>query len=106
MIRNRWHQGATGGSPARVALLAVVTITQHWRASRQCHPTRCTEVFVLSLLIGMLSVTGCVVAAADVLKEGQPAPDFTATGQDGMPWKLSQFKGKQPVVVVFARAHW
>jgi hypothetical protein len=106
MIRNLRRQGATGGSPARVALLAVVTITRHWRTSRQCHLARCREIVLVGLLIAMLSVSLGTAAAADDLKEGQPAPDFTATGQDGMPWKLSQHKGKQPVVLVFARAHW
>jgi len=35
------------------------------------------------------------------LKVGQPAPDFTLTDTAGKPVKLSDFKGKQNVVLAF-----
>ena len=35
------------------------------------------------------------------LKVGDVAPDFTLTGSDGKEYKLSQFKGKQPVVIAW-----
>ena len=35
------------------------------------------------------------------IKVGQPAPDFIAADQDGKIYQLSQFKGKQNVVLAF-----
>ena len=38
----------------------------------------------------------------DKLKEGQAAPDFTLKSPDGKrTFKLSSFKGKKPVVLIF-----
>lgn len=39
--------------------------------------------------------------AADELKVGDPAPDFGLPGSDGKTYKLSDFKGKQAVVVAW-----
>ena len=39
--------------------------------------------------------------AAEVLKAGDPAPDFSLAGSDGKTHKLSDFKGKQAVVVAW-----
>lgn len=36
-----------------------------------------------------------------MLATGSPAPDFSATLQDGSPFKLSDFRGKQNVVLYF-----
>ena len=40
-------------------------------------------------------------ATIDSAKVGSPAPDFTLNTIDGKPVKLSDFRGKQPVVLVF-----
>ena len=37
----------------------------------------------------------------DSAKVGEPAPEFTLSAVDGTKFSLSQFKGKQPVVLVF-----
>ena len=37
---------------------------------------------------------------------GSPAPDFTLESLSGPPVTLSQFRGKQNVVLVFYRGHW
>ena len=37
----------------------------------------------------------------DSAKVGQPAPEFTLNSIDGTEYSLSQFKGKQPVVLIF-----
>ena len=39
--------------------------------------------------------------AADALKPGDPAPDFSLRGTDGKTYKLSDFKGKKPVVLAW-----
>jgi cytochrome oxidase Cu insertion factor (SCO1/SenC/PrrC family) len=38
---------------------------------------------------------------ADLLKEGDKAPDFTLTDQAGKPVRLADFHGKSNVVVAF-----
>jgi cytochrome oxidase Cu insertion factor (SCO1/SenC/PrrC family) len=40
------------------------------------------------------------------VKVGQPAPDFTLENMDGKPVSLSDFRGKQSVVLVFYRGQW
>jgi cytochrome oxidase Cu insertion factor (SCO1/SenC/PrrC family) len=37
---------------------------------------------------------------------GAPAPDFTLEALSGPPLTLSQFRGKQNVILVFYRGHW
>lgn len=59
----------------------------------------------------MKLVAKCVVAAlaalamfnvhAEPLKVGDTAPDFSLKGSDGKTYKLSEFKGKQAVVVAW-----
>ena len=39
--------------------------------------------------------------ASTSLKEGDKAPDFTLTGNNGKQVKLSDFKGKKNVVIAF-----
>jgi thioredoxin-dependent peroxiredoxin len=40
-------------------------------------------------------------AEADELNVGDPAPEFQLAGSDGKTYKLSDFKGKQAVVVAW-----
>ena len=40
-------------------------------------------------------------SAAEALKPGDAAPDFSLPGSDGKTHKLSDFKGKQAVVVAW-----
>ena len=51
------------------------------------------------------SVTASLAAmtneSIDSAKVGQPAPEFTLNSVDGTKFSLSQFKGKQPVVLIF-----
>jgi hypothetical protein len=37
---------------------------------------------------------------------GQPAPDFTLPDATGQPVHLAEFRGRQPVVLVFYRGYW
>jgi thioredoxin-dependent peroxiredoxin len=57
----------------------------------------------LGILIAALTALfggGAMVNAAD-LKPGDPAPEFQLPGSDGKTYKLSEFKGKQAVVVAW-----
>jgi len=52
----------------------------------------------LAASLGIAQIPG---GAAEVLKAGDPAPDFSLAGSDGKTHKLSDFKGKQAVVVAW-----
>ncbi len=66
---------------------------------------------------GLCGVVCLAAAASCVAQEtgekspqvavGSPAPDFTMTGIDGEPFKLSDKLGKHKhLVLIFSRAHW
>jgi peroxiredoxin Q/BCP len=58
-----------------------------------------------SLALGSLLILGTALSAAEPLKVGDDAPDFSLVGSDGKTYKLSEFKGKKAVVVAwFPRA--
>ena len=52
-------------------------------------------------LFGWLTNSAAPAQAADGLKVGDPAPNFSLPGSDGKTYKLSDFKGKQAVVVAW-----
>lgn len=52
----------------------------------------------------LLALLGLAMAAnsqAAELKSGDAAPDFSLAGSDGKTYKLSDYKGKQAVVVAW-----
>ena len=52
------------------------------------------------ILILMASFASGILNAAD-LKIGDAAPDFALQGSDGKTYKLSEFRGKQAVVIAW-----
>jgi len=58
---------------------------------------RVARLLPAAVLLGLLGVVRSV-AAVDV---GDAMPDFSLPASDGKTYTLSQFKGKQPVVIAF-----
>ena len=59
----------------------------------------------VSLFAAGALLAGSALAGAADLAVGDPAPDFSLAGSDGKTYKLSDFKGKQAVVIAwFPRA--
>jgi peroxiredoxin Q/BCP len=59
----------------------------------------------VSLLAATALLAGSAFAGAADLAVGDPAPDFSLAASDGKTYKLSDFKGKQAVVIAwFPRA--
>ncbi len=58
---------------------------------------------IIPFLAGiLLGVAGTIHAADAVeLKVGDEAPDFSLPGSDGKEYELSEFKGKQAVVIAW-----
>lgn len=55
----------------------------------------------LFAVLAAIGLGASTMNAAEPLKAGDPAPDFELKGSDGKTYKLSQFKGKQAVVVAW-----
>jgi peroxiredoxin Q/BCP len=62
----------------------------------------------MRLLVLLAAATGLAVgalaqvrAAAEDLKPGDPAPAFSLVGSDGKTYRLSDFNGKQAVVLAW-----
>lgn len=55
----------------------------------------------LASLVSTTLVTALALAQGIGLKVGDPAPGFELTGSDGKTYKLSDFRGKQPVVIAW-----
>lgn len=52
-------------------------------------------------LLALLGLAMTAHASAAELKAGDAAPDFSLAGSDGKTYTLSDFKGKQAVVVAW-----
>ena len=59
---------------------------------------------VSGAMLGALAIVPRAVPAADELKVGDEAPDFTVPGSDGKTYTLSQLKGQHVVLAWFPKA--
>jgi len=57
-------------------------------------------------MLGPVDGEGLTPTDLERIKVGEPAPDFTLEDENGTPVTLSQFRGKQVVILVFYRGHW
>lgn len=55
----------------------------------------------VTMMFTMVAAVAWAQTPAPELKVGDPAPDFSLSGTDGKTYKLSDFKGKQAVVVAW-----
>jgi thioredoxin-dependent peroxiredoxin len=58
----------------------------------------------LAVSLAIAAAMICLLAIEErsgILRVGDPAPDFTTTLSSGLPWTLSDFAGKQNVVLFF-----
>ena len=56
--------------------------------------------------LGPVDGDGLTPTDLERIKVGDPAPDFTLEAENGTPITLSQFRGKNSVILVFYRGHW
>ncbi len=61
---------------------------------------------LLVTLLSFLSIPCLAQSTVDSPLIDKTAPDFEAMDQDGKMVKLSDYRGKSGVVLVFSRAHW
>ena len=60
----------------------------------------------LAATLGPMDGDGLVATDLERVKVGDPAPDFSLEDENGKPITLSQFRGKNSVILVFYRGHW
>ena len=64
------------------------------------------SIYLISCVCTALWLGGAGAAGSAPLGTGDPAPDFTLSGDGKTSIRLSQFAGKKDIVLLFSRAHW
>ena len=99
-IRPEWYLGA-------LALATAIAIAAVWRARRWLTVSALVVSVLLLALAGFFHFVAMRVPMTPTqLVVGQPAPDFTLPDAAGRPVRLSDYRGRQPVVLVFYRGYW
>ncbi len=62
---------------------------------------RALAIGAVALVVGFLAVAAAARLMAEELKAGDEAPDFSLEGSDGKTYKLSDYRGKQAVVIAW-----
>jgi cytochrome oxidase Cu insertion factor (SCO1/SenC/PrrC family) len=60
----------------------------------------------LTAALGPVDGDGLAPTDLERINVGDLAPDFTLEAETGTPITLSQFRGKNSVILVFYRGHW
>jgi len=99
-IRPVWYLGTLG-------LGTVLAMAAVWRARRWLTVSALVVSVLLLALAGFFHFVAMRVPMTPTqLVVGQPAPDFTLPDAAGRPVRLSDYRGRQPVVLVFYRGYW
>jgi hypothetical protein len=99
-LRPQWYLGA-------LVVATALAVTAVWKAR---HWLTVSALAVTVLLLGAASffhfVAMRVPPTPPALAVGQPVPDFTLPDSAGRPASLAEYRGRQPVVLVFYRGYW
>jgi len=99
-LRPAWYLGA-------LVLATALAAAAVWRARRWLTVSALVVSCVLLALAGFFNFVAMRVPLTPTrLVVGQPAPDFTLPDAAGRPVRLSDYRGRQPVVLVFYRGYW
>ena len=99
-LRPAWYLGA-------LALATALAVGAVWRARRWLTVSALVVSVLLLALAGFFNFAAMRVPLTRTqLVVGRPAPDFTLSDAAGRPVRLSDYRGRQPVVLVFYRGYW
>ena len=104
LVRN--HPGAYVVAFALAAVLAVLALARGRGRRWPAWIALGVSVLLLGLGTWFNLAVARVPAPSTVLRVGERAPEFTLTEAGGRPVALAEFRGKQPVVLVFYRGYW